>query len=190
MAACQMLTLNLAISPSGHLLVACHSGLPDWRTGPSGPARLFKISYVNRSAPQPVAAWSAGPMEVRVAFDRPVKENEIDGAQTKIDFGEYVRAADRFEVLKPPYKAVQEQGQYPRTSLRVASARWSADRRTLSLTTDPPSYRATYALTLPILQSGAVAGPESSKGVKTQQGLHALRKAAERASPIDNSPSE
>jgi putative heme-binding domain-containing protein len=152
-AACQMLTLNLAISPTGDLLVACHSGLPDWGTGPSGPARLFKISYVDRSAPQPAMAWSAGPMEVRVAFDRPVKEKEIDTDHAQIEFGEYVRAADRFEVLKPPYKAVQEQGQYPRTNLHVASARWSADHRTMSLTTDPPSYRATYALTLPLSQS-------------------------------------
>jgi putative heme-binding domain-containing protein len=152
-AASQMLTLNLAISPAGDLLVACHSGLPDWGTGPSGPARLFKISYVNRSAPQPVAAWPAGPMEVRVAFDRPVSKNHIDGSQAQITFGEYVRAADRFEVLKPPYKAVQEQEQYPRTSLRVASAQWSADRRTLSLNTDPPSYRATYALKMPVSNS-------------------------------------
>ena len=104
-AACQMLTLNLAISPSGDLLVACHSGLPDWGTGPSGPARLFKISYVNRSAPQPVAAWSAGPMEVRVAFDRPAKENEIDGGQAQIIFGEYVRAAESLNLLTKPYKS-------------------------------------------------------------------------------------
>jgi putative heme-binding domain-containing protein len=152
-AACQMLTLNLAISPAGDLLVACHSGLPDWGTGPSGPARLFKISYVHRSAPQPVAAWPAGPMEVRVAFDRPVDENQIDNSHAQITFGEYVRTADRFEVLKPPYKAVQEQGQYPRSSLRVASTHWSADRRTLSLSTDPPSYRATYGLTLPLSPS-------------------------------------
>jgi putative heme-binding domain-containing protein len=190
-AACQMLTLNLAISPAGDLLVACHSGLPDWGTGPSGPARLFKISYVDRSAPQPVLAWPAGPMEVRVAFDRAVPENEIDSAHSQIIFGEYVRAADRFEVLKPPYKAVQEQSQYPRTNLRIASAHWSADRRTLSLTTDPVSYRATYALTLPLSQSVGVARPESSKGVDALQAPHALRsprRPSGRATRQEDSP--
>lgn len=152
-AATQMLALNLAISPTGDLVVACHSGLPDWGTGPSGPARLFKISYTGRSAPQPVIAWPTGPLEVRVAFDRPVPNELLDTSRAEITFGEYVRAADRFEILKPPYKVVQDQSHYPRTNLRIASAKWSKDRRTLSLTTDPPSHRATYALTLPLSQS-------------------------------------
>jgi putative heme-binding domain-containing protein len=163
-AACQMLTLSLAISPKGDLVVACHSGLPDWGTGPSGPARLFKISYTGKSAPPPILAWSSGPMEVRVAFDRPVPEDMIDVSKGEITFGEYVRAADRFEILKPPYKAVQDQGQYPRTNLRVASAQWSPDRRTLMLTTDPPSHRASFGLTLP-LASGARHDPGSTDAI-------------------------
>src|SRR5205823_5681354 len=146
-----------------------------------------KISYTDRSAPQPVAAWPAGPLEVRVAFDRPVNEDEVDAAHAQIIFGEYVRAADRLEVLKPPYKAVQEQSQYPRTNLRVASAHWSADRRTLSLTTDPPSYRATYALTLPLMHLHGVARPESSKGVAAVQVPDVLPKASGRATQREDS---
>jgi putative heme-binding domain-containing protein len=164
-AACQMLTLNVAISPTGDLVVACHSGLPDWGTGPSGPARLFKISYSGKSAPQPILAWPSGPMEVRVAFDRPVPEGMLDASKAEITFGEYVRAADRFELLKPPYKAVQDQGQYPRTNLRVASAHWSSDRRTLILTTDPPSHRVSFGLTLP-LASRVSHGPGSTNAIE------------------------
>ncbi|MBI3857268.1 MAG: PQQ-dependent sugar dehydrogenase, partial [Planctomycetes bacterium] len=84
-----MLPVDVAVSPKGDLVVSCHSGGPDWGTGPKGPGTLFKISY--RGAPQPVAAWAAGPMEVRVAFDGPVDPEEVGG----ITFGEFVGAADR-----------------------------------------------------------------------------------------------
>ena len=40
-----LLTLDVAISPAGDLYVACHTGRPDWGTGPKGPGKLFKISY-------------------------------------------------------------------------------------------------------------------------------------------------
>ena len=67
-----MLTTDVAISPRGDLYVSCHSGLPDWGTGPQGQGKLFKISHTDPRAPQPVAAWPSGPMEVRVAFDKPI----------------------------------------------------------------------------------------------------------------------
>ncbi|MBU6400914.1 MAG: hypothetical protein KGS61_11390, partial [Verrucomicrobia bacterium] len=67
-----MLTLDVAISPKGDLYVCCHSGQPDWGTGPRGQGKIFKISYTDPAAPQPVVTWAAGPMEVRVAFDKPL----------------------------------------------------------------------------------------------------------------------
>lgn len=67
-----MLTLDLAISPKGDLYVCCHSGPPDWGTGPQGEGKIFKISYTDPKAPQPVAVWPASQTEVRIAFDRPL----------------------------------------------------------------------------------------------------------------------
>src|SRR5437762_62708 len=92
-----MLTLDLAISPKGDLYVCCHSGPPDWGPGPKGEGRIFKISYSDPKAPQPVMAWAAGPTEARIAFDKPLDPsvtNAVAGQQ--IEFGEYVRATDRY----------------------------------------------------------------------------------------------
>src|SRR6266436_5829104 len=97
-----MLTIDLAISPRGALYVCCHSGQPDWGTGPKGEGKIFKISYTDPKAPQPVMAWASGPMETRIAFDKPVDSSVTNGMIGQvIEFGDYVRAADRLEVLKP-----------------------------------------------------------------------------------------
>ena len=70
------LPVDVALSPAGDLVVACHSGDPDWGTGPGGRGRLFKIRYDDPNAPQPVAIWAASPTETWVAFDKPL---ELDG---------------------------------------------------------------------------------------------------------------
>jgi len=145
-----MLTTDVAVSPDGALYVSCHSGSPDWGTGPQGEGRLFKIAYADAKAPQPVAIWPSGPLEVRVAFDRPIDSGVTNRLEAmNLELGEFVSAADRFEVLKPPYKAVKEQEASPRGKLRVVSARLSPDRRTLALITDPHPQAVRYALTLP-----------------------------------------
>ncbi len=156
-----MLTLDVAISPAGDLYVACHSGRPDWGTGPIGLGKIFKISHADSAAPQPVAIWAAGPLEVRVAFDRPIDAAVArEVARAQIEFGDYVSAADRFEVLKPPYQVVKAQEGISRGKLRVATARLSADARTLVLTTDPQPLAVRYALTLPGIKApGATTAP-------------------------------
>src|SRR5205807_2258147 len=60
---------------------------------------------------------------------------------------------DRYEVLRPGYATVAAQQRAYRGRLAVASARLSADRRTLILATDPHPVSATYALTLPLRPS-------------------------------------
>ncbi len=147
----RMLLPCIAVSPEGALAVACHSGGPDWGSGPQGPGKLFKIFYRERMVPQPIVAWTAGPMEVQVAFDRPWDTNAFVTAT--ITYGEYVRPGDRYEVLHPPYKAVQEQLNVPRGNLRVADVRVSRDGSNLVLTTDPHPVRTHYALTLEVFQS-------------------------------------
>ncbi|PYK57630.1 MAG: hypothetical protein DME21_16870, partial [Verrucomicrobia bacterium] len=158
-----MLTLDLAISPKGDLYVCCHSGLPDWGTGPTGEGRIFKISYTDPKAPQPVIAWDDGQPEARVAFDKPLDPsvtNAVVGQQ--IEFGEYVRAADRYEVLKPPYQAVKQQEAAPRGRLTILSAKLDDDNQTLVLTTDRRPQALTYALTIPgVKTKGSKSGGET-----------------------------
>src|SRR3954470_8263951 len=77
-----MLTIDCCISPKGDLLICCHSGPPDWGTGPKGKGRIFKISYTDRAQPQPAAVWAAGPSEIRVAFDKPVDEAILTESKT------------------------------------------------------------------------------------------------------------
>ena len=154
-----MLTTDVAISPGGALYVCCHSGEPDWGTGPEGQGKIFKISYTDRVAPQPVLAWAAGPTEVRVAFDKPLDPSltkAVIGQQ--IEFGEYVRAADRFEVLKPPYKVVQQQEATPRGKLKIIGARIEK-KHTLVLATDPHPQPVSYALMIPCVKAPGSPGP-------------------------------
>jgi hypothetical protein len=98
------------------LVVACHSGPPDWGTGPQGKGKLFKVRYSNADAPQPVAVWPASAQELRIEFDRPLDAMQLKNLvrQVSIEFGAYVGAGDRFETLKPPYAVVQRQSLTPR----------------------------------------------------------------------------
>ena len=93
----QLLTVDVCVSPRGDLLVACHSGPPDWGTGPTGMGRLFRIRYVAADQPQPTLAWSEGSRELRVAFDRPVDPTLLAGLteRIRVEYGEHVRAGDQ-----------------------------------------------------------------------------------------------
>jgi putative heme-binding domain-containing protein len=155
-----MLTVDACVAPDGSLVVACHSGGPDWGSGPAGKGKLFKITYADREHPQPLFAWPAGPREVCVEFDRPVNPELLRDVlkQTKITAGKYVRAGDRFESLWPGYAVVQMEKSTPRFDVPVYSAQLTPDRRTLVLATDPLSAAVHYAVTLPGM--GRPATPE------------------------------
>lgn len=157
-----MLMADVAVSPSGTLYLTCHSGPPDWGTGPQGEGRVFRITYTDPEAPQPVAAWASGPLEVRVAFDRPIDPQAAGLAGATIPFGSHVRAADRHEAHKPPYEAVKRQETAPRGTLKVTSASLADDGRTLALATDPHPWDVTYALTLPGVRAEGRAGSGST----------------------------
>ena len=91
-----MLTVDACVSPAGDLVVACHSGGPDWGSGPTGSGKLYKINYADRDHPQPVFAWPSGPRELRVEFDRPVDPKLLRDvlAESKLTGGQ-VRAGRR-----------------------------------------------------------------------------------------------
>jgi len=145
-----MLTTDVAISPKGDLYVSCHSGEPDWGTGPQGMGKIYKISYTDPKAPQAVAIWPSDLLEVTVAFDKPIDSSITNHvAEMSIEFGDYVAAADQLEKLKPPYKVVSYQESTPRGKLRVHAATLAENGRILKLTTDPHSQSVRYALRIP-----------------------------------------
>jgi putative heme-binding domain-containing protein len=147
----RMLTLDAAPTPQGSVLVTCHSGEPDWGTGPEGKGKLFLISYTDPSAPQPVAAYSAGPTEFQVVFDRPLDPLQFTNLarQASLEMGRYVTAGNRFETFHPGYKAVERQLQAPRYKLPVLSAGIMTGGRTITLHTLPCADAVPYAITLP-----------------------------------------
>lgn len=159
LACLNMLAVDACVSPRGDLVVAVHSGGPDWGSGPSGKGKLYQISYLDREQPQPVAIWSAGPSEVAIAFDRPLEPQQLRGMaeKTKITHGKFVRAGDRFESLAPGYAVVQMQKSAPRLPVPVLSAQLLEDQRTVILNTALVRDADHYAVMLPEL--GAHASP-------------------------------
>jgi putative heme-binding domain-containing protein len=147
-----MLAVDLCVTPAGDLVVACHSGPPDWGTGPAGQGRIFKIRYTGRDLPQPVLAWAAAPDEFRISFDRPLDPSDWVNAQkqTRIEAGEHVRAGDRFEVIRPGYQVVRDQMAAPRRSVEVLGLTLTEDRRELVLRVPRQTEPVTYAVTLPL----------------------------------------
>jgi putative heme-binding domain-containing protein len=142
------LTIDATVSPKGHLVVCTHGGKPDWGTGPKGQGRIFQIQYVNRSAPQPVMAWNAGPDEFRVSFDRPLQATELRELtkKTSITRGKYVSPGDRFETMRPGYQVVQNELSTPRFDVPVLGANLSSDGQTLIFRTPPQRAAMNYAL--------------------------------------------
>ena len=106
--------------------------------------------------PKVVAAWAAGPMEARVAFDR-----AVDPEVARRVVGESVGFG---EGEKPGGVAGRSGGD--RGALRVAAARLVDEGRTLVLVTDPHPREATYRLALP----GVKAPGESGAGASVEVG--------------------
>lgn len=151
LACLQMLTVDACVAPDGDLVVACHSGPPDWGTGPTGIGKLFRIEMTEPAAPRPVAVWAESPHEIRLAMDRPVDPLTFRRAaeQVRVEYGEFVRAGDRFENLVPPYEVVARQATSPRFELPVASVSLTPDLRTLLIGTAAMSSSTHYAVSLP-----------------------------------------
>ena len=146
-----MLAIDAMPTPQGDLLVCCHSGKPDWGSGPEGKGKLFRISYTDKAAPQPVLAYASGPAEIRVVFDRPLDPAQFKNlaAHSVISMGRYVTAGNRFESFHPGYQQVEYQTAQPRYRLPVLSAGVTADNCAIVLETTPRAQAVNYAVTLP-----------------------------------------
>lgn len=143
-----MLTIDAIPTPTGDLLVACHSGSPDWGTGPKGTGKLFRIRYTDTSAPQPVLAYATSQTEFRIAFDRPLDLEQYKNLTSRSDItmGTHVAAGDRFESMRPGYQVVKDQMKVGRYELPVLSASITADQREIVLLTEPRVEDSNYAV--------------------------------------------
>jgi putative heme-binding domain-containing protein len=160
-----LLTIDAVPTPQGDLLVACHTGDPDWGTGPQGKGRLFKISYTDEAAPQPVLSYARSSTEMRVIFDRPLEVTEANdlAKHCNVTMGRFVAAGDRFESFSPGYQAVKNQRTMPRFELPVTQAHWSEDQRELVIATTERTEAVNYAITLP----GAISRSREAVDVQT-----------------------
>ena len=96
----------------GDLVVAVHSGLPDWGSGPKGKGKLYKISLRDRDAPAAGARLglgpAGGPRRLRSPA-RPVGVFKDLARRASIEYGQAVSPGDRFESLRPGYEVVGRQ---------------------------------------------------------------------------------
>ena len=105
-----------------------------------------------------MAAWPAGPMEVRVAFDGPIDPSVARAmVERTIPFGEL---SDR-----PGPRLVAALGR-----LRIAAARLDDGGRTIVLTTDPHPRQATYIVTIPVDDTTGGSLPQG--GIPLAYDLH------------------
>ena len=149
------LTIDCTVTPKGGLLVACHSGPPDWGTGPEGKGSLYLIEYVEPSLPQPVYQWASGLNEINVAFDRELSvEYAAQLSQSiMLERGPYNAAGDRFEILAPPYAVVQMQRESMRTDLPVLGVHLTPDRRNVRILTSLLNSTDRISIVLPSIPS-------------------------------------
>jgi putative heme-binding domain-containing protein len=147
-----MLLVDACVTPQGDLLLACHSGPPDWGTGPAGEGRLFKIRYQRKELPQPVIAWASAPDEFRIAFNKKLEPSDWTDAlkKTRIEAGRFVSAGDRYETVRPGYQVVRDQMGAPRRWVEVLGLSMSQDQRTLILRVPRQTEPVGYAVTLPL----------------------------------------
>jgi hypothetical protein len=60
LASANMLLADACVAPSGALVLAAHSGGPDWGSGPSGKGKLYKITYEQPAIARRVEWCGAG----------------------------------------------------------------------------------------------------------------------------------
>ena len=154
-AAIQGLPVDCTLSPTGELLVATHTGMPDWGTGPKGIGRIFKLKYVGGAEPRPLFASPVSPTETRVEFDGPLPRPYEEGLAAKIAIrsGRYVDAGDRYEINLPVYAVVKAQRTERVGRATPSEVALSSDNRALTIQGTPRTNALTYGLSLPDIRS-------------------------------------
>jgi hypothetical protein len=110
-----------------------------------------------------------------------------------IEFGKYVAAGDRFEVIRPGYAVTKLQASESRRKLPILSARLLSDRRTVVVETEPMREAVTYAVSLPALRKASPTdstiedsniAEQTVETAFTLQGVLASWKSGEESPPV------
>jgi putative heme-binding domain-containing protein len=162
------LTVDACVSSRGDLVVATHSGQPDWGSGPNGMGKLYRIRYAPRDVPQPRLVWAVNPTETCIAWDRPLSAEQARAIvrEAAAAGGRHLAAGDRFEMMRPGYQVVQDQLGAPRRALAVQGAQLSADGYSLRILTEPRDEAVNYLVTL---QSPASANETANPALVEQE---------------------
>jgi putative heme-binding domain-containing protein len=158
------LPADVCVSPQGELVVAVHSGNPDWGSGPTGGGKLYKVSHSGKTTPKPVALWASSPTETLVEFDQPLDATRLKDLKKgmTITQGRHVGAGDRFEIFRPGYQVVMNQLAEPRFELEIHSIALGSDGRNLAIRSASREAALNYAITLPALESPADQGTNAA----------------------------
>ena len=145
-----MMPVDACVSPTGDLVVPVHSGKPDWGSGPTGAGKIYKISYSDKEAPQPVAIWPASSTETVIQFDRSLDDSSVRDLTKRLSIvqGKYATAGDVFESFRPGYQVVQNQMLEPRYAVKVLSTAVNVDRTVLTLRTEPRDEAVNYVVSI------------------------------------------
>jgi putative heme-binding domain-containing protein len=140
------LAVDLEVSPRGDLLVATHSGKPDWGSGPEGVGTIFHVRYKDRQAPQPMLMLPDRPERLAIYFANAVPDGIRAGA--KLRRGLFAKAGDEYEAIRPGYQVIQLQDQLPAKPVSILGSIWDDGTKALiMLKTEPLSAAETYCLT-------------------------------------------
>ena len=134
-----LLTTDCTVTPDGSLLIATHSGPPDWGTGPEGKGSLFKIRYTDTKAAQPSQVYALSQTQFCIAMDRPLAPSYLKKVASELELvgGLYVQAGDTYASLKPPYEVVKAQSNAVREKIAVLSVSTTPDVRNILVETGP-----------------------------------------------------
>lgn len=121
----------------------------------------FAAGFAAEDEPRAVVAWPAGPLDVKIAFDRPIDAKSVESLVDQTI--EYRADSARIEGSTPlggGTKTKNDSRADRPGTLRIAAARVDDDGRTLVLATDPQPLEALYTAKLTGLRAAtATAKP-------------------------------
>jgi putative heme-binding domain-containing protein len=129
------LAVDVEVTPRGDLLVATHSGEPDWGSGPEGKGTVFVVRYADRSQLQPLLVGSLRADTFVTYLAKPAPGNI--GLNPTVRRGLYHRAGDDYETMWPGYQVISLQQNLSITQVKKVEGRWSDDRTKLFQKVEP-----------------------------------------------------
>ena len=114
----------------------------------------FSSGFAAEAEPRAVLAWPAGPLDVKIAFDRPIDAKSVESlVDQTIEYRADSARIEGSKSLGGGSRAKTDSSVDRPGKLRIAAARVDDDGRTLVLATDPHPVEALYAAKLTGIRS-------------------------------------